>query len=322
MTSIFTTKKQGTLIWLRAIFTYFLGIALPIAAQTQTTNTTLELEKKMHALYDKAEQLYAELPKRDFRGSYLTMAVGTSAFGHIGTWKTENVCDCSGNVVGTKDVASVDFPMAWSVGYENRLLNFFSARMMLSYAHLSQRKGENILSSNGAMTQLKQDYRLSQYGFHGSGLIHLGNIYFGAGASKTISSASGFQTEQTQQTQYPYPRNEPPPQYLDIKADVLTPQREDIAAHYFVGYRMMWSPNLFSSVEVGVAQGLYFNFQLNVPLSGRSKQSLRGWREKKRAYSAVKNQAVMLDRQLHPNKFSDCSNDIFDFSTPSSSCPN
>ncbi|NJN33410.1 MAG: hypothetical protein HC817_03300, partial [Saprospiraceae bacterium] len=119
-----------------------------------------------------------------------------------------------------------------------------------------------------------------------------------------------------------FSRNDIPPQYLDLKADVSTPRREDIAAHYFVGYRMMWLPNLFGSVELGAAQGLYFNFQLNVPLSGKSKRSLREWLDKKRAYDAVINQAVLIDRQLNPNKFRDCTNDIFDASSPSSSCPN
>jgi hypothetical protein len=293
------------------------AIALPRTAQSQTTKE--ELEQRMQTLYQKAHHLHDELPNRDYRGNYFTMAVGISPFGHVKTWKTQETCDCNGNVVGTENVSSVKFPMAWSAGWENRLSNTFSFRLLGSYAHLSHDKRHNVVSENGVFTQMRQNYELTQLGLQVSALVHIKDFYGGVGMSRTTTNASGFQTEEkkydntiTQET---------PPQYYNLKADVSIPNQTDIAPHFFVGYRMMWSPSVFGSVELGLAQNFYFNFQLNFPLSANIKKSLNNWRKEHREYQAILQQAVAIDMLLNPQKFQTtpiCT----DSGTTSGGCPN
>jgi hypothetical protein len=309
MIPTFTSENRRLVEPLCFVFSIFMMIQLPYAAQSQTT-THAELEHKMNALYKHARQLYADLPTRNFRGNYFTMAIGISPFGHIKTWQTEETCDCDGNVIGTQNVSSAKFPTAWTMGWENRLTNTFSFRLMGSYAHLTHGRGQNVVSENGDFTQMRDQYKLTQYGLHSSLLVHIKGFYGGAGVSRTSTSASGFKTNQAEFDYNNFNINERPPQYLDLKADVLTPYRTDFAPHFFVGYRMMWSPYVFGSVELGLAQNGYFNFQLNFPLSGNIKNSLQTWKKAHREYSKVRQEAEAIDRQLNPQKFqtTDCIN--------------
>jgi hypothetical protein len=316
MKQTYTPKKNNFLNPLCLIIPCLVAILLPQAAQSQNTNT--ELADRMYDLYDKADQLYANLPKRNYSGNYLTMAMGISPYGHVQTWRTDEVCDCEGNVVGTKDVSSTRFPFAMTLGLETRLINALSFRVMGSYAQLSKGRGSKVVAENGVFTQMQDDYLLSQLGLHGSVLGHLDNFYVGAGFSRTMTRTSGYKT-QLKRGESGFNANET--SYYNLKADVLNPLKIDMTPHFFVGYRMMMSPSLFGSIELGVAQSLYFNFQLNIPLSGRVKKSLVDWQEAYSEYRYVKLQALAIDRELNPQKFqsSDCI-DIINTST-SSSCP-
>ena len=298
MLPTFTFRLHHVTVPLRFIALCFV-VMLPNAAQSQTTDA--ELEGRMEFLYEKAHRLYADLPKRDYRGNYLTMAIGISPFGHIKTWKTQETCDCDGNVVGTENVYSPKFPMAWSVGWENRLGKSFSFRLMGSYAHLSHGKGSNVVSKNGDFTQMRDNYQLEQFGLSASALLHIDGFYSGVGFSRTTTSASGFKT-QSEAFNFGF-NKDVPPQHLDLKADVVTPERTDISPHFFVGYRLMWSPDVFGSVELGLAQNLYFNFQLNFPLSPKTKNSLQTWQKQRAVYNAVLREAVAIDQHLNPQKF-------------------
>jgi hypothetical protein len=306
MLSTFTFRLFHIVLPLRFMVIYFAIFSLSNAAQSQ--NTTDELEEKMQVLYRKAHQLYANLPNRDYRGNYFTMAVGISPFGHLKTWKTEEVCDCSGNVVGTKDVSSVKFPMAWTMGWENRLNNSFSFRLTGSYAYLTHAKGRNVVSQNGDFTQMRDNYELQQFGLQASVLLHIDGFYAGSGVSRTSTRASGFKTESKA---FNFNANsDDPPQYLDLEADLVKPEKTDIQPHLFVGYRLMWSPDVFGSVELGFGQNLYFNFQLNIPLSPKVKKSLKTWQGEHQTYITVLREAVAIDRYLHPQKFTPTCTDI------------
>jgi hypothetical protein len=294
-------------------FSYLIFILLlPFAAHSQDTTDN---NNKMQSLYDKAHQLYAELPTRDFRGSYLTFSLGISPFGHIQTWNIENVCDCEGNVIDTKTVENFKAPIAFGLGFEKRLNNTFALRFMGNYGVLAHSRGKNVVASNGTFAQMRDNYTLSQYGLQSSALVYIKHFYGGVGYSYAYSKASGFKTDaQMYETK--------PPQYYNLKADVLKSQQTDKAPHIFVGYRHIFSPNVSGSFEIGFAQNVYLNMQMSFTLSPQTKASLTEWEKEYAYYKRVRNEAIAIDKVLHPAKFQ--SNDciILDTSPSSSnSCP-
>ncbi len=313
MTPTFTvcSLRYGELSYLIFI------LLLPFAAHSQNTtdDDKVALKYKMQALYDQAHQLYADLPTRDFRGSYLTFSFGISPFGHIKTWNIENVCDCEGNVIDTKTVENFKAPIAFGIGFEKRLSNAFSLRFMGNYAALSHNRGKNVIASDGSYTQMRDNYLLRQYGLQSSALFYVKNFYSGAGYSYAYSKASGFKTDaQVNETK--------PPQYYNLKADVLKTKQTDNAPHIFIGYRHMMSSSTSGSLELGFAQNFYLNMQLSFTLSAKTKASMTHWEKEYAYYKRVRNEAIAIDRVLHPAKFqsSDCT--ILDSSTSSSnSCP-
>jgi hypothetical protein len=299
-------------------FSYLIFIVLlPFAAHSQNTtdDNNAALEYKMRLLYDQAHQLYADLPTRDFRGSYLTFSFGISPFGHIKTWDIENVCDCEGNVVETKTVASFKAPIAFGIGFEKRLTNAFSLRFVGNYAALSHSRGKNAIASNGAYAQMLDNYALTQFGLQSSALLYVKKFYVGAGYSYAYSKASGFKTDApVYETK--------PPQYYNLKADVLKSQQRDNAPHMFVGYRHVLSPLVSGSFELGVGQKFYANAQLTFTLSPKTRASLTHWEKEFAYYKRVRREAIAIDMVLHPAKFqsNDCT--ILDTSPSSSnSCP-
>jgi hypothetical protein len=289
----------------------FLFIALyPFAAQSQNTN--IDLEERMQALYDRAAQLYANLPNRDFRGNYLTLSFGVSPFGHIEKWRIQEECDCEGNVK-TRTVTSDKAPISLGIGLERRISNVFSLRFMGNYATLSHGKGQNVMAQNGTYAHMLQDYSLSQYGLNGSILLYSHGFYGGAGVSYTSTRTSGYKTDAEI-------IESKTPQYFDLKAQVLRPFQTDYAPHVFVGYRQMMSPAISGSFEAGVAQSFYLNVQLNFTLLASTKASLTHWQIENEYYKSVRQQAISLDMSLHPAKFqsSDCT--IIDSGGSSNSC--
>jgi hypothetical protein len=309
MKSIFTTTNRRY-----SEFSLFLFIVLfPFAAQSQNTNSDLEL--RMQALYDRAAQLYANLPNRDFRGNYLSLSLGISPAGHIEKWRIEEVCDCEGNVVETRQVTSDKAPISLGIGLERRITNAFSVRFMGNYATLSHGKGNNVMAANGTFAQMQQDYKLSQYGLHGSAMLYHKSFYGGAGASYTTSQASGFKTNaQKSETK--------PVEYFNLKAQVLKTHQTEYTPHIFVGYRAMLSPFVSTSIEAGVSQSYYVNFQLNFTLLSKTRASLTDWKSAHAHYKSVFLNAVALDMSLHPAKFqsSDCT--IIDSGSSNNNCRN
>ena len=146
-------------------------ILLPFAVQSQ--NTDYELEERMQTLYKRASQLYANLPTRDYRGSYLNFTLGISPFGHIKTWRTEEICDCQGNVVDTKDVTSIKVPIALGMGFETRINKLFSLRLVGSYAQLSHGKGRKVMAENKTFSQMKENYTLTAISHRNFAKIYL-----------------------------------------------------------------------------------------------------------------------------------------------------
>jgi hypothetical protein len=289
----FTNRRYGEFILLIFI------VLFPFAAQSQNTNA--DLEQRLQTLYDRAAQLYANLPNRDFRGNYLSLSFGISPAGHIEKWRIEEVCDCEGNVVETRQVTSEKAPISLGIGLERRITNAFSVRFMGNYATLSHGRGKNVMAANGTYAQMQQDYTLSQYSLHGSAMLHLNRFYGGAGASYTSSQASGFKTDaQKSETK--------PIDYFNLKAQVLKTYQTEYTPHFFIGYRGILSPLVSTSIEVGVSQSYYVNFQLNFSLLGKTRASLTDWQREHAYYKSVYLDAVALDMSLHPAKFqsSDC----------------
>ena len=145
---------------------------------------------------------------------------------------------------------------------------------------------------------------LTQLGAQSSALVHFNNFYGGVGASYTSTSASGFQTTAQKE-------DVKTPQYYRLQADVLSAHRTDLVPHVFIGYRAMASPKVLGSFELGFAQRFYFNVQINIPLSSRTRESLAAWKREHQYYASVRNEALFIDRKLHPAKFQtdDCSSD-------------
>jgi hypothetical protein len=289
----FTNRRYGEFILLLFI------VLFPFAAHSQNTNAELEL--RMQALYDHAAQLYANLPNRDFRGNYLTLSLGISPAGHIKKWRIEEVCDCEGNVIETRQVTSEKAPISLGIGLERRITNAFSVRFMGNYATLSHGRGKNVMATNGTYAQMQQNYKLSQYGLHGSAMLHFNRFYGGAGASYTTSRASGFKTDaQKAETK--------PVEYFNLKAQVLNTYQTEYTPHIFVGYRTMLSPLVSTSIEAGVSQSYYVNVQLNFTLLSKTRASLTDWEREHLYYQRVRREARAIDRTLHPEKFqsSDC----------------
>ncbi len=304
-TSTFSNRRYSAFSLL--IFTFIL---LPFAAQSQ--NNKAELEQRMYDLYGFASQLKANLPQRDYRGNYVNLTFGTSPLGHIKTWHTENVCDCEGNVIDTKDVSDNKAPISFGLGFETRLNTLLSIRFMGNYAHLTHGKGRSVVSENGRFTTLQQDYNLSQLGAQSAALLHFNDFYAGAGITVTTSKASGFQTkEQLDQST--------PPQYFKLKADILSPKQTDFTGSVFVGFQKTLSAKAIASLEMGVSRKFYVNLQLNFPLSSKINTSLATWKTAYRAYQKMLKEAVVLDKYLHPAKFQ--SDNCNDSSSSSSSCP-
>jgi hypothetical protein len=305
-------RKVAALSYITRMTSYLLLIVLfPLAAQSQ--NTTIDLEERIQALYDRADQLHANLPSRDFRGNYLTLSFGISPFGHIEKWRTEDVCDCEGNVVDTRLVNSPKAPISLGIGIERRISNVFSLRFMGNYATLSHGKGQNVMAQNGAYAHMLEDYSLSQYGLNGSILLHSHGFYGGAGVSYTSTRTSGYKTDAQK-----FETNTP--QYFNLKAQILRPFQTDYAPHIFIGYRQMFSPVVSGSFEAGVAQSFYVNVQLNFTLLASTKASLTNWARENDYYKSVRQEAIALDMHLHPAKFqaNDCT--IIDSGSSSNSC--
>ncbi len=291
MLPTFTLKKRhyGNFLLLMTAL-----VLLPFAVQSQ--NTDSELEDKMKSLYNHASQLYANMPTRDYRGSYLNFTFGISPLGHIKTWRTEEICDCEGNVIETKDVPSIKAPISLGIGFETRVSKLFSLRLMGSYAQLSHGKGRKVVAENNTFSQMQQNYKLTQFGAQSSALIHFNNFYSGIGASYTSSNASGFQTTAQKE-------DIKPPQYYNLQAAVLGAHQTDLTPHVFIGYRVMASPKVLGSFEFGFAQSFYFNVQINIPLSSRTRESLATWKRERQHYTSALKEAILLDMQLHPAKF-------------------
>jgi hypothetical protein len=295
MKPVFTFKNRRYCEFSLLIFI----VLFPFAAQSQNTNADLEL--RMQALYDRAAQLYANLPNRDLRGNYLSLSFGISPAGHIEKWRIEEVCDCEGNVVETRQVSSEKAPISLGIGLERRITNAFSVRFMGNYATLSHGRGNNVMAANGTYAQMQQDYSLTQYGLQGSAMVHFNHFYSGAGASYTTSRASGFKTDaQKAETK--------PLEYFNLKAQVLQTYQTEYTPHFFVGYRAMLSPLVSTSIEVGVSQSYYVNVQLNFTLLSKTRASLTDWQREHAYYQSVRWEARAIDRTLHPEKFqsSDC----------------
>ncbi|MBL7818366.1 MAG: hypothetical protein JNL70_25365 [Saprospiraceae bacterium] len=278
--------------WLQLIVAFL----LPIVAQSQSTKT--ELTEKMQSLFETANQLYDNLPQRDFNSNYITLAFGISPHGQITGWHTVNICDCEGNVVDVKNVSQPKVPLAWSLGWERRFLKAYSIRLAGSYAHLSHGQGRRIVAENGSFTQMKQAYRLSQLGLQGSILGHFRDFYGGVGFFQSLSQASGFDTELKKSD-----LNSVNTTFYKLKADVVTAKQADFAPQLFVGYRRLVSSKTLMSLELGISRKIYTNIQLNFPLSARSRSSFDSWLMAYRHYQTIRQQAVAIDRQLHPNKY-------------------
>lgn len=266
----------------------------PFVAQSQ--NNRIELEQRMNDLYAHAQQLHADLPIRDYRGNYFNMTIGTSAFGHIETWHTENICDCEGNVIDTKNVSGNKPPISFGLGWETRYNKLVSMRFMGSYSKLSHGRGGTVMAENGAYSTLLQNYKMTQLGAHSAVLLHFNNFYTGGGINFTSSKASGFKTTtKLDETA--------PPQYFRLKADVLSPKQTDFAGNIFVGYQLIVSPKVMAGIEMGFAQNFYFNVQLNFPLSSKTNTSLAEWQRAYRFYQKVRQEAIGIDHYLNPAKF-------------------
>ena len=306
-TSTFTNRRYGELLCFIMAF-----MTCPFAAQSQ--NNKIELEQRMNDLYAHAHQLHADLPTRDYRGNYFNMTLGTSAFGHIKTWHTENICDCEGNIVDTKNVSSNKAPVSFGLGWETRYNALFSMRFMGSYSHLSHGRNRTVMAESGGYSTLLQDYKLTQFGAHSAALLHFKSFYAGVGINFTSSKASGFNTT-TQSGEAT------PPQYVKLKADVLSPKQTDFAGNIFVGYQMVASSRIMTSLEMGFAQKFYFNVQLNFPLSSKTNTSLKTWQEAYRFYKKVRNEAIKIDHYLHPAKFQTDDYINNGGSSSNSSCP-
>lgn len=305
-TSTFTNRRYGEFLCFIMAF-----IICPFAVQSQNNRT--ELEQRMNDLYAHARQLRADLPTRDFRGNYFNMTLGTSAFGHIKTWRTENICDCEGNVVDTKNVSGNKAPVSLGLGWETRFSTLLSMRFMGSYSRLSHGRNRAVIDENDGYSTLLQDYTLTQFGAHSAALLHFKGFYTGAGINYTSSKASGFNTTTKS-------GNVTPPQYFKLKADVLTPKQTNFAGNVFVGYQMVASSYVLASIEMGFAQNFYMNVQLNFPLSGKTNRSLAEWQRAYHFYQKIRNEAIAIDHNLHPEKFQsdDCNNNA---GSNSSSCP-
>jgi hypothetical protein len=305
-TSTFSIWRYGEIYYFTIVLTL-----LPFAAQSQ--NNKAELEQRMYDLYGFASQLKADLPVRDYRGNYFNLTLGTSPFGHIETWRTENVCDCAGNVVDTKDVSGNKAPISFGIGWETRLSRLFSMRFMGNYAHLTHGKGRTVVAETGNFTTLQQDYNLSQLGINSAVLLYFNQFYGGMGISYTSFKASGFQTTEKA-------GDLTPPQYSKLKADILSPKQTIFAGNMFVGFQKMLSPKAMASLEIGISRKFYANIQLNFPLSSKIHNSFTTWKAAYRLYEKTRREAVAIDVYLHPAKFQ-----VVDYSdnigTSSNSCP-
>jgi hypothetical protein len=126
MVSIFTRHKVRQVAW-HLVIPIFLISALTNAAQSQTTNTTLNQEEHLRNLYNRAYQLYSDRPTRDFRVNYLNFSIGTSPFGQIETWRLVLECDCQGNVVGKILRGGKTLPFVFCVNHVSDTPKVFGA---------------------------------------------------------------------------------------------------------------------------------------------------------------------------------------------------
>jgi hypothetical protein len=275
---------------LKKMYTLSISLILVLSFTTKQLHaqSDSDLEQKMNKLYEAAEKEALNIPKQDNSGLYFTANwQKNSSVGALKTWNGYDVYECDANDNCTNTIIGRDtsirdqsFKSVSSLGVEMRFNNLFSLRAFGSYANLTKEKGAQVLTSKGEYMTLKESFKVSYWGFKGSAIWYFEALYGGAGLSFG-------QVSNNLSTDFP-------------KENFMNP-------HCFIGVKKVVNPFMVVGLEAGVDRQTYVNFQVSIPLSKKTRNSIEAFKKASRKYQNVYDQAETLDRQLHPEKFENSS---------------
>ncbi len=279
-----------TMPFLRQKAVLVLFIILPILASTQSNQDWTEV--RMDSLYRVSNELYAQLPHRDYRGWYLFSQVGLDQNDAVRTWRPYVTCDGDGNIISNDTANHFRMMSQIRLGLSYRPINYLSVRIAGSFGFFQLPEGGKVVGAAGYST-LNQPFFLYQLNWHPQVLLHYKWAYIGGGYDFR-SFNRGFGTDVTSIL----------PQ---IDGDFLNHNQIKIheskaRPNYFVGVEAKY--NIVDlALEVGKSERWFARISISMPLSQKSVKSRIAYQSSYSKYNKVRKAAVSIDRYLHPEKF-------------------